>query len=127
MAVPPSRASATTEDTTKDTTEDTMMTLMATCEAVLIAKNEEIDALRQLLERTDRALAEKNQLIHELATLLVDREEKLAAAIKSIDTMGRQEFAAEECRECKTVNDTHAVPASLRTPSPTISRKPSHL
>ena len=73
MAVPPSRASATTEDTT----EDTMMTLMATCEAVLIAKNEEIDALRQLLERTDRALAEKNQLIHELATLLVDREEKL--------------------------------------------------
>jgi hypothetical protein len=126
MAVPPSRASATTEDTT----EDTMMTLMATCEAVLIAKNEEIDALRQLLERTDRALAEKNQLIHELATLLVDREEKLAAAIKSIDTMGRQEFAAEECRECKTVNDpidTHAVPASLRTPSPTISRKPSHL
>ncbi len=93
------------------------MTLMSTCEAVLIAKNEEIDALKQATELKDQALAEKNQLIHELATLLVDREQKLAVAIKGIEDVTRDKEKAV-ASEMATSDDPICV-----TPSPPTTRK----
>ena len=93
-------------------TDENLMTLMSTCEAVIIAKNEENDALKQAIELRDGAIAEKNKLIHELATLLVDREQKLAVAIKDIEDVSRQHDKAV------TSGDLHLT---CPTPSPTAS------
>ena len=73
-----------------------MMTLMSTCEAVLIAKNEEIDALKRTIQLKDEALAEKNTLIHELATLLAIHETNVARAMHTLGEDCRHDV--EACR-----------------------------
>ena len=59
-------------------TREDLHGILSTCEAVLLAKNEEIDALRA-------TVAEKEALIQELALLLAWRERQVAAVLQVQD------------------------------------------
>ena len=69
--------------------------VISTCEADLIAKNEEIDALKAALAAKDEALADKDRVIEELAVMIALREQQLKTVVQDASNSAPPSPAAE--------------------------------